>query len=312
MANVAAHLASAAPADAAALQRDKELLRAKYAAERDKRLRDDGNDQYITLEGQMSYYKEDPYATFAPRAPKTDHITFTYIGAGFAGLCTGAGLVESGLDPREFRFVEKGGDVGGTWYWNRYPGAMCDTAAVVYMPLLEQTGHTPSEKYAHGPEILEQSQKIATKYGLYENALLHTEVAALAWDDAENCWRVTTNRGDAFTTTYLGVGTGPFVVPKLPGITGLELFEGHTFHTSRWDYDYTGGAVRGENGHFVPGGGELSARGGGSRIAQPLEKLGDKRVAIIGTGATSVQCIPHLADACRELFVFQRERGFTL
>ena len=68
-------------------------------------------------------------------------------------------------------------------------------------------------------EILAQSQKIATKYGLYENALLHTEVAALAWDDAENCWRVTTNRGDAFTTTYLGVGTGPFVVPKLPGIT---------------------------------------------------------------------------------------------
>ena len=183
---------------------------------------------------------------------------------------------------------------------------MCDTAAVVYMPLLEETGHTPSEKYAHGPEILEQSQKIARKYELYNNALLHTEVASLSWEEADNRWRVTTNRGDSFTSTFLGVGTGPFVVPKLPAVKGLENYKGHTFHTSRWDYEYTGGADLDSNGHYAPGGGELSEAGGGSKIARKLDKLGDKRVAIIGTGATAVQCVPHLAAACKELYVFQR------
>lgn len=166
------------------------------------------------------------------------------------------------------------------------------------MPLLEETGHIPSEKYAHGPEILEQSQKIANKYDLYQNTLLHTEVSGIVWEEAHNRWRISTNRGDSFTSTYLGVGTGPFVVPKLPGVKGLDSFTGHTFHTSRWDYAYTGGSAE--------GGGELSGAGGGSRIALPLDKLGDKRVAIIGTGATSVQCIPHLAAACKELYVFQR------
>ena len=175
---------------------------------------------------------------------------------------------------------------------------MCDTAAIVYMPLLEETGHVISEKYCHGPEILEQSQKIATKYNLYDNALLHTEVTALKWEEKHNRWRVTTNRNDSFTCTFLGVGTGPFVTPKLPGIKGLHSFKGHTFHTSRWDYKYTGGSSL--------QGGEFSKQGGGSRIAAPLTKLSNKRVAIIGTGATSVQCVPHLAAACQELYVFQR------
>jgi cyclohexanone monooxygenase len=175
---------------------------------------------------------------------------------------------------------------------------MCDTASIIYMPLLEETGHVPSEKYAHGPEILEQSQKIARKYSLYDNALLHTEVTSLDWEEEHNRWRVSTNRGDSFTSTFLGVGTGPFVVPKLPGIPGIDKFKGHTFHTSRWDYAYTGGSES--------AGGELSAAGGGSKVAEPLSKLGDKRVAIIGTGATSVQAIPHLAAAAKELYVFQR------
>ena len=138
---------------------------------------------------------------------------------------------------------------------------MCDTAAIIYMPLLEETGHMPSEKYAHGPEILEQSQKIAKKYNLYENALLHTEVKGLDWEDEHNRWRITTNRGDSFTATFLGVGTGPFVTPKLPGIPGIHSFRGHTFHTSRWDYAYTGGSPL--------QGGELSATGGGSKIGAP-------------------------------------------
>ena len=77
------------------------------------------------------------------------------------------------------RIIEKGGDFGGTWYWNRYPGAQCDTASMVYMPLLEETGHRPTEKYAHAPEILEQCQRIGTQFGLYDNALFHTEVTGL-------------------------------------------------------------------------------------------------------------------------------------
>lgn len=261
---------------------DKEALRRKYAAERDKRLREDGNNQYIFVAEHFPEYLEDPYTAFAEREPVTDHVTFAFIGGGFSGLVTGARLKEAGID--DVRILEKGGDFGGTWYWNRYPGAQCDTAAFVYMPLLEETGHMPSEKYVHAPEILEQCQRIGRQYKLYDNALFHTQVTALEWDDANSRWKIETNRGDAFTAQYVGTAPGPLHVPKLPGIPGIETFGGHSFHTSRWDYAYTGGDPSGA----------------------PLDKLGDKRVAIIGTGATSVQCIPHLAKACKSLYVCQR------
>ncbi len=191
-------------------------------------------------------------------------------------------MSEAGV--KDVRIIEKGGDFGGTWYWNRYPGAQCDTASLVYMPLLEETGHMPSEKYAHAPEILAHCQRIGRQYGLYDNALFHTEVVSLDWDEAKSRWTIRTNRGDAFTAQFVGMGTGPLHVPKLPGIPGIESFKGHSFHTSRWDYDYTGGDPSGA----------------------PMDKLADKRVGIIGTGATSVQCVPHLARACKELYVFQR------
>jgi cyclohexanone monooxygenase len=261
---------------------DKQALLRKYREERDKRLRPDGNEQYLQLKGRLSHYLDDPYTPVTPRAPKTDHVTFAFVGGGFAGLVTGARLVEAGVT--DVRIVEKGGDFGGTWYWNRYPGAQCDTASMVYMPLLEETGHVPSEKYAHAPEILAQCQRIGRHYGLYENALFHTEVTDLAWDAARSRWIVRTNRGDAFTAQFIGMGTGPLHVPKLPGIPGIESFKGHAFHTSRWDYDYTGGDPSGAL----------------------MTKLADKRVAIIGTGATAVQCIPHLARACKVLYVCQR------
>jgi len=261
---------------------DKQALSAKYRAERDKRLRADGNGQYLRLEGRLSHYLDDPYTPFRPREPKTDHVTFAFVGGGFAGLVTCARLVEAGI--RDVRIVEKGGDFGGTWYWNRYPGAQCDTASMVYMPLLEETGHRPSEKYAHAPEILAQCRRIGKQFDLYDNALFHTEVKDLEWDDTNKRWVIHTNRGDRFTAQFLGVGTGPLHVPKLPGIPGIESFKGHSFHTSRWDYEYTGGNPNGA----------------------PLDKLKDKRVAIIGTGATAVQCVPHLARAAKELFVFQR------
>ena len=257
----------------------KEALLERYRAEREKRLRPDGNAQYRRLEGQLSYYLEDPYTPKVEREPVTDHVTVAFIGAGFAGLVTGARLVEAGVT--DVRLIDKAGDVGGTWYWNRYPGAQCDTASMVYMPLLEETGHMPTEKYAHAPEILEHCQRIADQYGLYEKALFHTEVTALEWDDERSVWVIHTNRGDEFTARFLGMGTGPLHVPKLPGIPGIESFEGHSFHTSRWDYGYTGGDPTGA----------------------PLDRLGDERVGIIGTGATAVQCVPHLARACGELYV---------
>ena len=261
---------------------DKEAIKAKYMEERNKRLRADGNEQYLRLTGTLAHYLDDPHTPVTEREPKTDHVTVAFIGGGFAGLVTGARLKEAAVD--DVRIIEKGGDFGGTWYWNRYPGAQCDTASFVYMPLLEETNHMPSEKYAHQPEILEHCQRIGKHYGLYDSALFHTEVDDLEWDESRSRWIVSTNRGDKFTAQFVAMGTGPLHVPKLPGLPGIESFEGTSFHTSRWDYAYTGGDSEGA----------------------PLDKLADKRVAIIGTGATSVQCVPHLARACEELFVFQR------
>jgi cation diffusion facilitator CzcD-associated flavoprotein CzcO len=260
---------------------DLDALRRKYAEERTKRLRPDGNDQYLRLAGQLGHYLTDPYTPRAERAPKTDHVTAAFIGGGFAGLLTAARLTEAGVP---CRIVEKGGGFGGTWYWNRYPGAQCDTASMVYMPLLEETGHMPTEKYAHGPEILAHCEFIGKKFGLDELALFHTEVTGLAWDEGRSCWVVSTSRGDEFTAQFVGMGLGPLHVPKLPGIPGIGTFGGHSFHTSRWDYSYTGGDPSGA----------------------PMDKLVGKRVAVIGTGATSVQCVPHLSLACGELYVFQR------
>ncbi|HXH57973.1 NAD(P)/FAD-dependent oxidoreductase [Iamia sp.] len=261
---------------------DKEALRRKYSEERDKRLRPDGNDQYVRLTGHLTHYLDDPYTPVVAREPKTDHVTVAFIGGGFAGLVTGSRLKEAGVD--DVRIIEKGGDFGGTWYWNRYPGVQCDTASFVYMPLLEETGYMPSEKYAHGPEILEHCQRIGKHFDLYDNALFHTEVEDLEWDEPRSRWIVRTNRGDEFTARFVAMGTGPLHVPKLPGIAGIESFTGHSFHTSRWDYAYTGGDPSGA----------------------PMEALEERRVAVIGTGATSVQCVPHLARACQELYVFQR------
>lgn len=261
---------------------DKEALKKKYMEERNKRIRPDGPDQYIEIKDQLSHYLDDPYVPFKEREPRTDHVTCAFIGGGFAGLVTGARLVEHGV--ADVRIIEKGGDFGGTWYWNRYPGAQCDTAAFIYMPLLEETGHMPSEKYVHAPEILEHCRNIGNKYHLYDNALFHTEVSELTWDEDNAHWIIRTNRGDEFTAQYVGTGTGPLHVPKLPGVPGIEDFKGHSFHTSRWDYDYTGGD---ETGAL-------------------MENLKDKRVALIGTGATAVQCVPHLAKACEKLYVCQR------
>jgi cation diffusion facilitator CzcD-associated flavoprotein CzcO len=261
---------------------DKQAILARYREERDKRLRPDGNDQYLQTSGDFAHFLDDPYTPVTPREPVTDHVTFAMVGGGFAGLCVGARLVQAGIT--DVRIIDKAGDFGGNWYWNRYPGAQCDTASIIYLPLLEETGHMPTEKYAHAPEILEQSRRIGRTYGLYEKALFHTRVTDMVWDEGKGVWVITTDRGDRFTADYIATGTGPLHVPKLPGIPGIETFKGHSFHTSRWDYDYTGGDTHGA----------------------PLHKLKDKRVAIIGTGATAVQCVPHLARAGGTVYVVQR------
>ena len=261
---------------------DRRELHERYATERDKRIRADGNEQYVEPTGTFSHYLEDPYVEVEQREALRDEVEFVFVGGGFAGLLTGAKLKQAGID--DVRVIEKGGDFGGTWYWNRYPGAQCDTAAFIYLPLLEETGHMPSEKYTHAPEIAEHCRRIGRHFDLYDEALFSTEVTGLEWDDDASRWIIRTNRGDEMRARHVAIGTGPLHRPKLPGIPGLESFAGHSFHTSRWDYDYTGGD---------PAGG-------------PMTGLADKRVGIIGTGATAVQCIPHLARACEELLVFQR------
>ena len=148
---------------------DQAALRAKSRQERDKRVRADGNDQYIEPRGRFAHFLDDPYVPRVERPPVVEETTVVCIGGGFAGLVTGARLHQAGVT--DVRIIEGGGDFGGAWYWNRYPGAMCDTAAMVYLPLLEETGHMPTMKYVFAPEIFQQGQRIADTFGLREKAL---------------------------------------------------------------------------------------------------------------------------------------------
>jgi len=160
---------------------DPDKLREKYRAERDKRLRADGNEQYQEVVGDFSRYVDDPYVEPGyTRAPLSDEIDVAVIGGGFGGLLAAARLREASIE--SIRVIEKGGDFGGTWYWNRYPGAMCDIESYIYLPLLEEMKYVPTEKYAHAPEILAYSRRIGEHYRLYDKALLQTEVTIRAWD----------------------------------------------------------------------------------------------------------------------------------
>ena len=260
---------------------DPDALREKYRRERDKRLRAEGNAQYVEVTGKFAHFLNDPYTAPVQREPLTDTVEVVVIGGGFGGLLAGARLREAGVE--DIRLIEKGGDFGGTWYWNRYPGAQCDIESYIYLPLLEELGYVPQEKYSHAPEILAHSQRIGRHYRLYDNACFQTEVNGMRWDEAEACWIIETNRGDRMRARFVCMSNGPLNRPKLPGIPGIESFTGHTFHTSRWDYGYTGGDANGN-----------------------LTGLRGKRVGIIGTGATAVQCVPHLAETAEHLYVFQR------
>jgi cation diffusion facilitator CzcD-associated flavoprotein CzcO len=258
-----------------------DAIKQKFAEERDLRLRyrPEGTKQYTSdLNGWMAQYEIDPYGgEIKPREPISDTVECLFIGGGFSALLTSARLREYGVE--SIRIVERGADVGGTWYWNRYPGAACDVVAYDYLPCLDETGYVPSRHYAKAPEIFAYCQLIARKYNLYELAVFQTTVTSTVWDAAEKMWHVGTDRGDQLKTKFVICANGTLAKPKLSKIKGMETFKGHSFHTSRWDYDYCG---------------------------PDLSRLSDKAVGIIGTGATAVQAIPRLGAAAKELYVFQR------
>jgi cation diffusion facilitator CzcD-associated flavoprotein CzcO len=256
--------------------------RERYRLEREKRLRPDGLAQYKELSGEYAEFDRDPWVEPGfTRDPVADQPLVVIVGGGFAGMLTAINLAARGV--RDFRIVEKGGDFGGTWYWNRYPGCMCDVESYTYLPLLEETGYMPTERYASASEIFAYCQLLARRFDLYPHALFQTEIDTAEWDDAAGRWQVRTTRADGLAAKYLVTAGGILHKAKLPGIPGIEDFGGRAFHTSRWDYSFTGGGPR-----------------------EPMENLRGRRVGIIGTGATAVQAVPRLAETAEELYVFQR------
>ena len=260
---------------------DPNELHAKYLSERDKRVRDDHNEQYVETSGEFAKYLDDPYEASVEREPLFDEVEIVIIGGGFGGLLMGGRLREAGFS--DIRVIERGGDFGGTWYWYRFPGAMCDVESYCYLPMLEELDYIPKHKYSFAPEIMQHTQNIGHHYGLYEKACFSTSVTKLTWDDQITRWIIATDRGGRMKAQFVAMANGPLNRPKLPGIPGIDSYQGHTFHTSRWDYSYSGGDNSGN-----------------------LTGLADKKVAIIGTGATAIQCIPHLGESAEHLYVFQR------
>ena len=262
--------------------RDFEALHDKYLAERDKRLRGDGAAQYVEMENPFIGDVDDPYADVRiDRAAVSEDVDVAIVGGGFSGLLAATSLLKEGVT--DIRIIEKGSDVGGTWYWNRYPGCRCDVDSYTYLPLIEDHGEMPTESFSRAPEILDHARRIADRTGLYDKTLLQTGVSGADWNEATGRWLVTTDRGDEIRARFVCMASGILSRPKLPGIPGARDFKGHSFHTSRWDYDYTKGDTTGG-----------------------LTGLKDKSVAIIGTGASAVQAIPYLGEWCQNLFVVQR------
>lgn len=257
-----------------------ESARQRYAEERAKRL-DDARREVSDLTGDLARFEQDPHTAVEPREPVTDHVDLLVIGAGFGGLLAGVKARDVGIE--RIRLVDAAGDVGGVWYWNRYPGARCDVDSYTYLPLLEETGYIPVEKYSKGAEIYAHARRIATHYRLYDDALFHTTVTSASWDEESRTWHVTTDRGDRLSAQFLLIANGSLAKVKLPNLPGLSRFKGKTFHTSRWDYAYTGGDSEGS-----------------------LSGLEDKTVGIIGTGATGLQVVPFLGEHAKKLYVFQR------
>jgi cation diffusion facilitator CzcD-associated flavoprotein CzcO len=202
------------------------------------------------------------------------HVDAVVVGAGFSGLYMMHRLRERGLSVQGF---EAGTDVGGTWYWNRYPGARCDSESLSYsysfLPELDQAWHWP-ERYAEQPEILKYINHVATTLALRKHFRFSTRVTSASFDEANNLWTVGTDPGDQVTASYLIMATGCLSKPNWPAIDGIDDFLGDRYHTGLWPHD----------------GVDFSG----------------KRVAVIGTGSTGIQSIPRIAQQAEQLFVFQR------
>ena len=256
-------------------------IKEKFAEQRDLRLklRPEGTAQFISdFSGPLEKHAEDPHAdNITARAAINDAVEVLFIGGGFSALLTSARLRQRGIE--SIRIVERGSDVGGTWYWNRYPGVACDVVSYDYLPLLDELDYVPQRHYSQGEEILNHCKAIARKYNLYDLAVFQTTVISTTWLEDEQVWCLKTDRGDTMKAKFVICANGTLSKPKLARIAGIESYRGHSFHTSRWDYHYTG---------------------------QNLDHLNDKVVGIIGTGATAVQAIPALGKQSKELYVFQR------
>ena len=261
---------------------DPETVHAKYLAERDRRLvagRTDIRD--LSRDEHFARFRDDPFTPRLDRASVVDDVDVIIVGGGIAGVLAGAHLRKAGVE--RIRVLDQAGGIGGTWYWNRYPGVMCDVESYVYLPMLEELDYIPTQRYAFGEEIRLHLQAVAERYDLVDDALFHTGVTGAAWDEAAARWRIRTDRGDGLTARYYVLAVGILNLLKLPTIAGMEDFSGRAFHTARWDYGYTGGG---------PG--------------QSLTELRGKVVALVGTGATGIQCLPALAESAEHVYVFQR------
>ncbi len=258
-------------------------LKDKYQQERNRRLRREGQSQYVKpVEDFAQVYEGDPHKPVVSRDPICEELEVAVLGGGWSGILAGVQLRKAGI--HNFRNIDHAGDFGGVWYWNRYPGLQCDNDAYCYFPMLEEMDYMPSKKFTEGYEILEYAQSICRKYDLYKNALFHTLVNGLRWDEAQQRWHISTKQGDSIRARHLIVANGLLNMPKLPGIAGIHDFKGHMFHSARWDYDFTGGSQR-----------------------EPvLDKLADKRVALVGTGATAIQLVPYLGKYAKQFYLLQR------
>ena len=262
---------------------DPEAVRAKYLLERDKRLvpgRADIRD--LRTDEQFARYRDDPFTPFSERDPVVDDVDVVIVGGGIAGVLAGAELRKAGIE--RIRIVDQAGGIGGTWYWNRYPRVMCDVESYIYLPMLEELDYVPVHRYAYGEEILAHLEAIADQFDLVDDGLFHTGVTRAEWHEDRARWQIHTDSGgDELTCRWYVLAVGILNLMKLPVIPGMEDFAGRSFHTARWDYEYTGGGRH-----------------------EPLTGLADKAVALIGTGASGIQCVPPLAESAQHLYVFQR------
>jgi len=261
---------------------DPAAVRAKYLEERDKRIVVGRADiRELDTDVQFADFRKDPFNPVEDREPVVNEVDAVIVGGGIAGVLAGANLRKAGV--QRIRIIDEAGGIGGTWYWNRYPGVMCDVESYIYMPMLEELDYMPSQRYAVGEEIRGHLDAVAQRFDLNGDALFHTRVMRTEWLEDRSRWSVRTDRGDVIACRWYVLATGILNLMKLPTIEGMESFTGPSFHTARWDYEYTGGSP-----------------------SEPLDRLSDKTVALIGTGASGIQCLAPLAESAKHVYVFQR------